>query len=750
MAESRTPARNRSIVTPEAASFVGSERGRIRTKIVAWFLIPSAVISIAVGLLAFYAYRRVTEDLVLTRNRDRALLLANQLSAELTRYTTGLATLDSAGRVQPESLVETWHNNTLLFDGGLLMLNATGQIVATAPHRPELVGQYALDPLLTGDERRYSNIISDLIPDTEVIALSWPLYDSEAPSRGTLIGLLRAQRDVARGSTFYQRIWGLYIGRGEMAFICDGNGRVIFHPDTFLIGEDLSNLEGVQYALRGESGAIRTLDLEGRTVVAGFAPVPGTAWGLVTEEGWAAVTRASRPYTRFLLILLALGVIVPAIVAAFGTRRITGPLTRLTEATERIAAGDFGQTIDIQTGDELESLAQRFNIMSMELAASYSTLEQRVKERTGELAALNDISAVVSRSLELDDVLEAALSKTLDVLNIEAGAAFRVEKQSALLLMAHKGLSAQFVQEVHQLSLSDSLAGETMATEAPALRLVADYPTGRLRSLLEKEGLQMIISVPLTAKGTVLGVLNLATHTPRTITPEERSLLSAIGQQTGMAVDNARLYEQARTSAAEEERIRLARELHDAVSQTLFAARLISDVLPRLWARDPEEGERRLEDLKRLTRGAMAEMRTLLIELRPSALLNSELPDLLHQLAEAMMGKAQAEVSLDIGAIPPLPAEIKVAFYRIAQEAMNNIVKHAQANHVKLHLGQEETAIRLHISDDGCGFEPGESPAGHFGLINIRERARGIGAHVAIESASGQGTRVTVVWRQNE
>lgn len=761
----------------------------MRAKIVAWFLIPAAAISIGVALLTFYAYRRVTEDLVLARNRDHTVLLANQLSAELAGYAPPLIALGSGGRIEPAELQESWYNDVQLFDGGLLILDPAGQIVASAPSRPEIVGQYA--PALVYEdmsqanmdhipgEAHYSNIVNDLIDGTDVIALSWPISNQENGDLGTLVGLFRAERGATRTSTFYQNIWGLYIGRREVAYVVDGNGRVIFHPDTFLIGDDFSNPKPVQRALRGEIGALRTLDRENQEVVAGFAPVPGTHWGLITEESWAALIQTSQPYTRFLLVLLALGVLVPVIVAALGARRITEPLTRLTEASRRIARGRFDQTIDVRTGDELEILADQFKAMAAELEASYATLEQRVADRTKELATLNEISAVVSRSLELDQVLETALAKTLDALDMEAGAAFRLEEDGAslverttstgravdlpstgeqhrqetnstLVMMAHRGLSASFVQQVKRLPLVDSLAAQAIGEKGPSTRLVDAYPDGTLKGLLREEGLQMVVSVPLMAKDTVVGVLNLATRTPRAITPEERALLAAIGQQTGVAVENAHLYEQAETTAAEAERIRLARELHDAVSQTLFSASLIADVLPRLWARDPEEGQRRLEALRMLTRGAMAEMRTLLLELRPSALLKADIADLLRQLAEAVTGRAQIKIRMDVEPVPPLPAEVKIAFYRIAQEALNNVIKHAQANCVELEVKAEAGTIALRIRDDGRGFDQTDVPAGHFGLDNIRERAEGIGAEVIIDSGPEHGTQITVIWRQDE
>ena len=135
--------------------------------------------------------------------------------------------------------------------------------------------------------------------------------------------------------------------------------------------------------------------------------------------------------------------------------------------------------------------------------------------------------------------------------------------------------------------------------------------------------------------------------------------------------------QQLKEKTAEEERIRLARDLHDAVSQTLFSTSLIAEVLPRLWERNKEEGLKKLEEVRQLTRGALAEMRTLLFELRPAALADAELSDLLRQLAESVIGRARVPVTLEVEGTCAIPPDVKIAFYRIAQEALNNIAKHS-------------------------------------------------------------------------
>jgi len=726
---------------------------------VAWVLVPTAIILTAVGGLAFYASQRVTEDLVLSRNRDQTRLLANQLSANLEAYRRPLATLASTASHRPlyqhQVLLDgEWPIGDLeVFDAGVLVVDEAGTIVAAVPDSLHLYGQSfpTLVPETSAsrpDDLGLTDILAQAIGDKRIIALSYPVADGSGGDQGAVVGLFQADRSATRTSRFYRHIWELYIGREETAYLVDGNGRVIFHQDTFFIGEDFSHLDVVQRALRGEAGAVRTRDIEGRDVVAGFTPVPRTAWGLITEVYWSEVTVALRPYSRFMLVLLALGAVVPVTVVALGVRRITRPVKELTEAANEVAGGNFGQTIDVRTGDELEMLAEQFNSMAGQLQQSYAHLEQRVEDRTRELAALNAVAAVVSRSLELSQTMEAALTETLSALGMEAGAAFRLDDQT-MHLVAHSGLSDSFIRQVKTMSLQESIAAQAVYEAGPVARSVADYPDGALKALLQAEGLESVISVPLAVKGRILGVLNLASRQRRTISREERSLLASIGQQAGMAVDNARLYEQAEAAAAAAERNRLARELHDAVSQTLFSASLIADVLPRLWERDQEEARRRLEMLRRLTRGAMAEMRTLLVELRPAALLNAELDELLEQLCKAVEGRTQVEVELRAKRVSLLPSDVKVAFYRIAQEALNNVTRHANASRVAVTLDVEgRDVVLLRIDDDGQGFDVKEVPSGHFGLSNMRERAEAVGAEFAVESEAGGGTVITVIWRE--
>ncbi|HEY3476296.1 MAG TPA: sensor histidine kinase [Anaerolineales bacterium] len=209
----------------------------------------------------------------------------------------------------------------------------------------------------------------------------------------------------------------------------------------------------------------------------------------------------------------------------------------------------------------------------------------------------------------------------------------------------------------------------------------------------------------------------------------------------------------ARTARAVEdavaaERSRLARELHDAVTQTLFAASLIAEVLPDLWEMDEAEAHKSTEELRQLTRGALAEMRTLLFELRPAALKQARLPDLLKQLSEAVMGRQGLPICLEVRGDCEIPCDVKVEMYRIVQESLNNVIKYARATRVEIHGRLESGHVHLEIQDNGVGFDTACVKPTSLGLRIMRERAEAIHARWQVVSQLGQGTTVSLDWHE--
>jgi len=203
------------------------------------------------------------------------------------------------------------------------------------------------------------------------------------------------------------------------------------------------------------------------------------------------------------------------------------------------------------------------------------------------------------------------------------------------------------------------------------------------------------------------------------------------------------------TTAAEAERNRIARELHDSVTQTLFSTSMLADVLPKLWETDPVQALAKLEQLRLAVRGALAEMRTLLLELRPSAIADADIQQLMRQLADSTTGRTGVTVTWWIEGTPHLSADRKVVIYRTMQEALHNIVKHAEATTARLLLRGEGNTMELIIADDGCGFEDGHITSDHFGLKMMRERVEASGGTLRIESQLDDGTVIYVAWKRS-
>jgi len=276
-------------------------------------------------------------------------------------------------------------------------------------------------------------------------------------------------------------------------------------------------------------------------------------------------------------------------------------------------------------------------------------------------------------------------------------------------------------------------------------------PEIKSRRIIIRSHFAASLAVPLVVGKQDYGGLLFYYARPQAFSEEQVQLALSFTEQAALAIENAQLRQLAAQSAVVAERNRLARELHDAVTQTLYSASIIADLLPRIWDRDPSEGQRRLADLGEMTRGALAEMRMLLLELRPSALMDADLSDLLKQLGQSMTGRARLPVAVTSNGECRVPDEVKLVLYRIAQEALNNIAKHAEASKATVNLDCAESGeITLVIRDDGRGFDPARIPAGHLGLGIMRERAESVGALLRIESQIGSGSEVRVTWQPRE
>lgn len=732
-------------------------RRSLQTKIITWSFAPTAIILLAVALVTFFAYQRVTATLALEREEELTRLAAGQLALGLTPYTQELDTLArtlsiSQGSASAQQVaLRDASNRLVVFDGGTVILDGRGRVKAAQPERPEIIGQdwsgrdyfRAMTPL---PEPAFSRIVTDGPNNGEVIAVAVPIFGGDGEFRGALVGMFKLGETAV--SALYGSIAKLRMGEDSGVYLVDDTGRVIYDQNLSRIGDDLSAQPAVRNALEGVGGAIYTTNEAGADVVAGYAPVPETPWALVAQQSLDTLAGVFRNYGRFLLILLTVGVLVPAVVVTASVRRITRPIDDLIVASQEVARGHFGQAIVANTGDEIEELAYQFNLMSAQLQLYVAQLQNQVADRSRALAAINSVAEVVNRSMDLDEILQSALNRILQVMEIDAGGVYLINEEGRQLeLVAYAGLSERDAALIGRMDVGEGYAGRVVASGEPIVVDRIPRETMAQRFGEQFPDFHAAASIPLAASGKPLGAMFVTHRSQRRFSPQDIELLTSIGLQIGVAMENAQLMAQLQKAAAVEERQRLARELHDAVTQTLFSASLIAEVLPRIMERNPEEGRRRLEELRLLSRGALAEMRTLLMELRPAALVEAPLADLLRQLTEAFSGRARLPVSLTIAGDPSaLPPDVKIAFYRVAQEALNNIAKHSGASTARISLEVTPEKAELTVQDNGAGFDPEAVAGNRLGLRIMQERAGAIGAVLDVASQPGKGTEVTATW----
>jgi signal transduction histidine kinase len=273
----------------------------------------------------------------------------------------------------------------------------------------------------------------------------------------------------------------------------------------------------------------------------------------------------------------------------------------------------------------------------------------------------------------------------------------------------------------------------------------SEYHLEPIRRALEREGLRLGISVPLMVQGRLLGGMVLGSRAERSMSDEELSLLAAIGQEVGMAVENARLYDRAQQMAAMEERNRLAQELHDSVTQSLYSLTLYAEAAARmLEAGQSEEAARHLRELGDTAREALQEMRLLIFELKPLALEKAELAEAIRARLDAVESRVGLKVNLRVTGDAVIDNPLKLELYHLACEALNNVLKHAGARSVSVLLTLSPDNLVLEVNDDGKGFDLQAGRAsGGLGLAGMEQRAHRVGGELCLQSAPGRGTKVS-------
>ena len=442
----------------------------------------------------------------------------------------------------------------------------------------------------------------------------------------------------------------------------------------------------------------------------------------------------------------------------------------LIRATQRIAHGDLSARTDLPYGQgELSQLARSFDEMAETIKLreeAHLVAEKKILNQNRDLTALMTVTAAVSSSLELPEILESVKHLLAENLNVPGGALFLYsEEENSLIVQAAWGIPASVFSDFKRFSADCYHYKQVITTKEVYLkqdfRTVEPYCEKRL-DVLRPRWLGFLC-VPLLAKGEVQGVLDLFSQAPATFTTDQSVLFTTLGQQVGVAVQHARLFEQIRNSrrrlqvlsqqslqVQESERRHIARELHDEIGQALTAIKVNLQTAQRLSEKPTLAPH--LEESISIVQNTLQQVRDLSLELRPSLLDDLGVISALRWYIDRQAQRAGFNARFT--AIPSemkLPPDVETTCFRIVQEAITNIVRHADAKNVSVGLEKKGTGLFLTIQDDGVGFNVDaviERASGDlsFGLLGMHERAQLIGGQFKVESDIHKGTIISALF----
>ncbi len=543
------------------------------------------------------------------------------------------------------------------------------------------------------------------------------------------------------------------------------------------------------------TGQITNQQEDGRAVLSGVVPIVGTdghvGGGIEVVQPLSDVYDAITNVTR---VLLLVGLAVAAIGAGVGiwlSRGLTRRLSALELTAAAVAGGDLDQQMPIDGNDEIASLARSLGRMVQSLRermALTSRLRDTAETRVHELEGLADIAQLLTSTPSLATTLNEMATRICAIVGCPASAIALLESGAGpgerrhLLLRGSHGMRPDTRELLSQAiaatpipqpdgmeDVSIRAPGGTASTYPFAFRRALQENTIQWRRIAQasdspapspdvalliqaclREGWEAATAVPLVLLGRSQGVLLCLTAEPRPLPEAELRVLRTVVGQATVAIENARLYAQSHDLAVLEERTRLARDLHDSVTQSLFSLNLAARAATNPRTRtDPARLERALTMVGDLAQSTLSEMRALLFELRPAQLRGEGLLIAIRNHAVAMEERTGLTIHVDIPDTCTLPTGHEDALYRVAQEALANVARHARARQAAVHLRFVPGWVEMTVEDDGVGIAPPagmpadpESAAGRYGIRGLRERVEGLGGQMTVAPGSAAGPEV--------
>lgn len=409
-----------------------------------------------------------------------------------------------------------------------------------------------------------------------------------------------------------------------------------------------------------------------------------------------------------------------------------------------------------QSEAELEEYRRNLEALVGRRTIELDAANQELKLRLEWMSAIVLVTETMARSSDFTQIYEKIIEIINRLFAIQDSFIGELdESREHLKILAHSCRSENHPDLVGSLT---TLPENTLAAsmrEPDKLAFLSkeqlDLMNGPIGIHIQVTKIQGIVLMPLLLREKVFGFLGLEVcEEGRTTSSEEANLLRIFSLDIAQLIEDSRLFEQSKALITAEERNRLARDLHDSVTQTLFTAGVLAEAAPRMFDRDQAIARQYMAELNVLIRGALAEMRSMLIELRSGELQDQTLDQLLSTLVEAARARTNGTVSLSSMPVSGLPKDVTVTLYRIAREALNNAIIHAEATEIRVSLLADPGEVEIHIQDNGCGFDASDLPVDHFGLRIMGERAMGIGGDVQIHSEPGRWTDIAITWPGRE
>ncbi|MFL7869739.1 MAG: GAF domain-containing protein [Anaerolineales bacterium] len=412
--------------------------------------------------------------------------------------------------------------------------------------------------------------------------------------------------------------------------------------------------------------------------------------------------------------------------------------------TDKVDAAEFNED-----DEKIIQMLAAYAAAAIQNAKMYQHLKERdiaLTRRSEDLTLMNDFASTLTASLELDEILNKTLALVMNYMKVEAGEIFLLEDDhNTLRLVLHRGQAAEAFWTRTRFKVNEGFVGIAAKNREPLISHDMTKDLRFVREAVVKAGFQQIACIPLETSENLVGVLSVATRNKNPIDERDIRLLTAVANWAALAIENARLHQNARRLAVLEERERIGMDLHDGIIQSIFGVGLSLENVSHLVKENPQKAQEGIKHAVSDLNQTIRDLRAYILDLRPRQLNGEDLMDGLrrliseyraHTLAEAMLTGPKESLS-------DLPQSHALALFHICQEALANAAKHAAANHTDVSVWLTSERVLMEVRDNGRGFEMAtmSSSLGH-GLANMQTRARNVGGEVDISSTRNEGTTV--------